>query len=59
MFFFEIMAIPKEKMLSLQKNSRNRVKKRKELERNQVKIEKISNNQITKIERKIRNYEQR
>ena len=36
MFFFEIMAIPKEKMLSLQKNSRNRVKKRKELERNQV-----------------------
>ena len=36
MFFFEIMAITKEKMLSLQKNSRNRVKKRKELERNQV-----------------------
>ena len=36
MFFFEIMAITKEKMLSLQKNSRNRAKKRKELERNQV-----------------------
>ena len=37
MFFFEIMAIPKEKMLSLQKNSKNRVKRVK-----------ISNNQITK-----------
>ena len=41
MFFFEIMAIPKEKMLSLQQKLRN-----------QVKREKISNNQITKIERK-------
>jgi len=29
MFFFEIIAIPKEKMLSLQKNSRNRVKREK------------------------------
>ena len=31
MFFFEIIAIPKEKMLSLQKNSRNRVKREKNL----------------------------
>lgn len=29
MFFFEIMAITKEKMLSLQKNSRNQVKREK------------------------------
>ena len=29
MFFFEIMAITKEKMLSLQKNSRNQAKKEK------------------------------
>ena len=29
MFFFEIMAIPKEKKLSLQKNSENRVKREK------------------------------
>jgi len=29
MFFFEIMAIPKEKMLSLQKNSKNQAKKEK------------------------------
>lgn len=31
MFFFEIMAITKEKMLSLQKNSRNQVKKEKRI----------------------------
>ena len=48
MFFFEIIAITKRKMLSLQ-----------QILRNQVKREKISNNQITKIERKIRNDEQR
>ena len=29
MFFFEIMSIPKEKMLSLQKNSKNQAKKEK------------------------------
>ncbi len=29
MFFFEIMAITKEKMLSLQKNSKNQAKKEK------------------------------
>ena len=29
MFFFEIIAIPKEKMLSLQKNSKNQAKKEK------------------------------
>lgn len=48
MFFFEIIAIPKRKNVifaaKIKKSSKNR---------------KISNNQITKIERKIRNYEQR
>lgn len=45
MFFFEIIAIPKRKNVIFAANIEN--------------SSKISNNQITKIERKIRNYEQR
>lgn len=51
MFFFEIIAITKRKNVIFAANI--------EKLRNQVKREKISNNQITKIERKIRNDEQR